>query len=258
MSEPWEHILQQLGKTGQSDFIISAEEIKACGKTWKGKASQFEPRLFCYQTTAASRPQIFKDNGLYIMPIRNGHYLITKIDIYTSLEYKNDGPITKISRNTSSVVLGIGGSETSLIDNLRYAGVFDSPEILGEPIEFGPLLNGRHRISMDMEFGGQTLPISGVQYETDACFESKNSVLIIEGKSAAKEIDSFNTRQLYFPFRAVTEAIDKNVTGATNKKRVICLFIHNLNGLIHIWKYRFTDFKKMDSIILDGHYVYTF
>jgi hypothetical protein len=248
--EPWEHILQSVNYNGADELIITANKIKECGKTWKGASSQFEPRLLAYQTSAAARPSIFQKYGLSIIPIENGTYLLSKSIIYKTLDY-TPVEIVSIKRDTTSLILTIGNSETSLIDNLRYSGVFERPELLGEPITHGPLLNGRHRCSLDMELGSKSISIKGVQYETDSCFETANKILVIEGKSSPKPIDSFNIRQLYFPYREIAKI-------AAAKKIIITVFIHECKGIVHIWKYSFAVPNKMDSIVMDGHYMYKF
>ena len=248
--EPWDHILETLNYIGEGELIITADTIKECRKSWKGSPNQFEPRLLCYQTSANTRPDIFKRYKLFILPIKNGTYLLTNHNTYMALDYSNNCP-TVIEKDNTSLMLTVGESETSLIDNMKYSGIFETEDILGEKITHGPLINGRHRISMEMKLGGQTHTISGVQYETDSCFESAHKILIIEGKSSQKQIDSFNIRQLYFPFREAMRV-------ASGKKEVICLFIHKLNDIIHVWKYGFTDVDAMDSIVLNGHYTYTF
>ena len=146
-------------------------------------------------------------------------------------------------------MLALGDSETSLLDNLRYAGVFDA--VLGEPVLYGPLLNGRHYITIPMRLGGDTINIEGVQYETDSCYESATKILILEGKSSAKPIDSFNIRQLYFPYREAMRV-------AAGKKEVVCAFVHELKGVIHLWTYTFAEVDRMDSIALTGHHTYRF
>lgn len=249
MDAKWEHIANKLSLTGENEFTITADQIKECGKSWTGPADQFEPRNLCYQTSANARPEFFKRNGLYSLPIENGTYSILKTSVYENLSYTNIDPVY-IERNKKSCILSLGGSEMSLIDNLRYAGVFERPELLGEPIEFTGL-QGRHRISMSFNHGGKDIQITSVQYETDSCFETKHKVAIIEGKSSMKQIDSFNIRQLYFPYREIMRV-------AKDTKHVICLFIHDLKGSINIWKYKFTDINRMDSITLDGHYIYKF
>lgn len=253
-NEPWSHILTSINYSNLEPVYITADDIKKAGKTWNGKASQFEPRLLAYQTSSNSRPNVFKKNNIYILPIKNGTYLITPINIYKELIYSgsdNNSDIIHISKDTSSFVLNIGQSETSVIDNLRYSGVFERPELLGEYITHGPLLNGRHRCDINLTLDEKEIEIRGVQYEVDACFESKNKILIIEGKSSNKEIDSFNIRQLFFPYRVINDLIDR-------KKEINCLFIHELNSIINIWKFEFTNVMAMDSIKLVGYYRYKF
>ena len=248
-SQIWEHILIECKYNNTENFIITADQIKACKDSWKGKKCQFEPRLLCYQTSDSDRPEIFKKNNLYILPIKNGEYLLSNNNIYKTLEYTQI-PVIKIKKDKLSQLLEIGSSETSVIDNLRYSGVFETDNFLGEKITHGPLLNGRHYCTMDMKLGLSNINISGVQYEVDCCFESQNKILLIEGKSKNKKIDSFNTRQLYYPYRVIYDKI-KN-------KEIICLFIHQLKDTINIWKYTFTEFDKMDSIVCTGYYRFSY
>jgi hypothetical protein len=251
--EPWDHILSCLNYTGQDDFTFTADQIKECGKSWKGKANQFEPRLLAGSGSSANaRPACLKKHNLCILPVANGTYQLLKQTIYTNLDYSTTTEPTVIKKDNSSVMLEVGESEKTIIDNLRYSGAFERPEILNEPITHGPLLNGRHRMSStEMTLHGKNFNIKGVQYETDSCYESASKILIIEGKSSSKPIDSFNIRQLYFPFREAHRL-------AKGKKSVVCVFIHDLKGVIHVWKYTFTNVMQMDSITLLGHYTYTF
>jgi hypothetical protein len=248
---PWNHILCSVKFESDGTFKITADQIKNCKTSWTGPANQFEPRLLAYQTSDEDRPDAFKTRGLYILPVENGSYIVMKTCIYQTLNYSTTLVPILISKDTTSEILKIGMSETSVIDNLRYSGVFERPELLGESITHGPLLNGRHRCSFDVKLGEKTIPISGVQYEIDACFESSHKVLIIEGKSCSKPIHSFNIRQLYFPYRVIYQQIG-------TQKEIIPLFIHNYKGHIHIWKYSFAEFDRMDSIRLEAHYIYKF
>ena len=250
LTDAWTHILRCLQYDGTCEIIVTSNQIKECKTSWKGLANQFEPRLLAYQTSADSRPPIFKKYGISIFPIKNGEYVLTKNKIYQSLDY-TPVEIISIEKDKTSMLLSMGDSESSLIDNLRYSGVFERPEFLNEPITHGSLLNGRHRCSFEMKLGDTSYDIKGVQYEVDSCFESSNKVLLIEGKNTNAQFDSFNIRQLYFPYREILEK-------TKNKKKVVCLFIHNCNGVVHIWKYQFAIPTQMDSILLDGHYMFKF
>jgi len=249
-NEPWAHIFKCLQIDGSSETTITSAQIKSCRSSWKGKDNQFEPRLLAYQISAESRPDIFKQHEYSLLPVKNGVYLLTKNNIYEPLDY-SPVEITTIDRDTSSLLLSIGNSESTFIDNLYYSGVFERPEFANEPITHGPLLNGRHRCSFQMNLGNNSYSINGVQYEVDSCFESLNKILLIEGKNESSPFDSFNVRQLYFPHREIFEKVK-------TKKEIICLFIHKCGELVHIWKYHFVEPTRMDSIALDGHYMFKF
>jgi hypothetical protein len=249
-NEPWEHIFQCLNVGGSCEITITSAQIKGCKPTWKGKPNQFEPRLLAYQISADARPEIFKKYGFCIFPVQNGVYQLTKNNIYQSLDY-SPVDIVNVNRDLSSSLLAIGDSESSFIDNLRHGGVFERPEFMNEAITHGPLLNGRHRCSFQMKLGDNFYSIKGVQYEVDSCFESQNKILLIEGKNESSPFDSFNVRQLYFPYRQIYETTKA-------KKEIICLFIHKCGDLMHIWKYHFDEPTRMDSIVLDGHHMFKF
>ena len=78
----WKHIFNEIKYNGNNEIIITADEIKKCGKTWKDVSNQFEPRLLCKQDYVEDKPQIFKDYNLSIISIKNGEYLLTKNTIY--------------------------------------------------------------------------------------------------------------------------------------------------------------------------------
>lgn len=250
--DPWEHILTLLGYVNEEMKMISAEFIKEAKTTWKGGANQFEPRLLCYQTSDDARPAALKRRNVYLLPVKNGDYVLVRKSIYQPLSYATEIPCRSVPKRNDSLLLKLGQSEMSLIDNLRYAGVFERPEILGEPILFGPLLGGRHRTgTFTMCLGDMELNVESVQMEVDACFESEHTILLLEGKSSPKPIDSFNIRQLYYPYRTIKEKIG-------DRKQILCGFVHQLKSIVHIWLYTFETPERMDSIRECSHYSYQF
>jgi hypothetical protein len=246
----WKHIFEELKYDGKEEIIITATQIKKCGKTWKGENNQFEPRLLCKQDCDKDRPQIFVDYGIYILSVKNGEYLLTKNSIYCNLIYPNT-KIIEINKNDDSLLLSLGNSESSLIDNLRYAGVFSKKQYLGEEILYGPLLNGRHRCTFNTKVGTKDIEIIGSQYETDACYESENKILIIECKTV-DSLENFNIRQLYYPFRSIYDIVK-------DKKEIISLFINkDKKDVIHIWRFIFENPLVMTSIKNVGYNKYQF
>jgi hypothetical protein len=138
-------------------------------------------------------------------------------------------------------LLKLGNSESTLLDNLKYSGVFERENYLNEQILFGSLLSGRHRCSFKTKLGNTEITIKGSQYETDACYESKNKILLIECKNKL-QLNSFNIRQIYYPYRSIYDLIN-------NKKEIIPLIINkDKNDFIHIWKFKFDNSLEMSSI----------
>lgn len=245
----WEHILTTINFDPQKKIqYITANQIKNAENSWNGEGELKDwPRKLCKQDSDKSRPNIFKENGICIISVKNGTYALIKENIYINL-LPYYGAEKLIKNQCDSLVLRLGNSETSMLDNLRYNGIFK--EIIGEKIKYGPLLGGRHRCSFKTQLGSETININGSQYETDACYETEHYICIIEAKNI--ECDSFNIRQLYYPFRTVYEKIK-------NKKKIIALFIYkNKKGTIHIYKYKWDDPKKMLSITCIGYFRYIF
>lgn len=242
----WNHIINTNNIDLSKDLsLLTSADIKKCSKSWKGKENQFEPRLLCKMDTSKSRPQIFIDNNICILSINNGKYALIKENIYIPL-IKYDCVPNIIINRTDSLILNIGESETTMLDKLKYNGIFD--DIIGEKIKYGPLLGGRHRCSFNTIINSKSIEIKGSQYETDGCYETDNYVCIVEAKSI--ECDDFNIRQLYYPFREVYEKV-------RNKKEIICLFIYkDKKNIIHIYKFKWNDFNKMLDIINIGYYQY--
>jgi len=242
----WKHLVQSNNIDVSKDISkITNKEIKASNETWKGKKNQFEPRLLCKMDSNISRPEIFRENNIYILSIKNGTYALIKENIYIPLIKYISVP-NLIKKKNDSLLLDIGKSESSMLDKLHYNDILS--DIIGENIKYGPLLSGRHRCTFDTIIGSKSMRINGSQYETDGCYETKNYVCIIEAKS--KECDDFNIRQLYYPFREVYKKVG-------NTKKIICLFIYkDKQNIIHIHKFKWKNYEKMLDIINIGYYQY--
>lgn len=247
MNDIWLHIFEvnNIDASSKEIQIITGEQIKNSKESWKGKSNQFEPRLLCKMDNNNSRPSIFKNNNIYIISIKNGTYALIKENIYIPLIKSITTPIA-ICNNTNSLILDIGNSEMSMLDNLYYNGIISN--IIGEPIKFGPLLGGRHRCSFNTIIGSLSIEIKGSQYETDGCYETDNYICIVEAKSC--ECVDFNIRQLYYPVREVYNKIG-------NKKQIIALFIYkDKNNTIYINKFKWNNYEKMLDIINLENYQY--
>lgn len=64
-------------------FEITADQIKESCQGFK-KTTEKEVRVLCKQDSRDDRPQVFIDNGLFILPIKNGKYNIVKGEGYVT------------------------------------------------------------------------------------------------------------------------------------------------------------------------------
>lgn len=255
IDKQWNHIFTKYNIINSilenNKFIIKADDIKKCKDTFKcNKKEQFEPRLLCYQTTEKERPCIFKDNNICILPIKNGEYMLTQKNIFYKLEYIKKN-IIYLNKDYGSILNNIGGSESNIINNLLNCRLFESEKYMNEKIKYLFPIQGRHYCSFEMNFNNELININSVQYEIDGSIESDNKILLIECKNNKKEIESFNIRQIYYPYRAVYEHVK-------DKKEIICLYIVNIIDIIYIWNFKFKDYKNLNSIECVDYNCYKF
>ena len=250
-NQEWLHILRTCCPDSKYPTIITTKQIKECRHTWKGNPNQFEPRLLAKIDSLEDKPDVFMFYGINIISSTNSSYLLTHANIYELLKYNDNLHVTSISRNSDSLILGVGDSESSFIDNLQYCGLFEGDNYLNEPIKYGPLLSGRHRCSFNTHLQEESITIKGVQFETDGCYESNNKILLIEAKSMT--VNSFNVRQLYFPYRTIYEK-------TKGKKEIISIFItkDKKTGIFHIWNFIFETPLVMSSIKCVSYNKYKF
>jgi len=231
----WEKIfetLRLLPEISKHGFVyVTADEIKDAGKR--------EPRLLAKLDTNDSRPKIFKDNKLSILPVENGKYIIFRDDsaktyyplgnILAEVQPEEYQP-TRDYRDYESLDLGNISSESQAIDFANLVSLlktFTSEKVLNLTIrgrqrseKFPVIIPGSHH----------TANVDGVQIEVDAGFESPNKIYLFEAKLG--RVEDFNIRQLYYPFK------DWKIKST---KEIVPLFFVYTNGLFYILQFAFGD-----------------
>ena len=224
-------------------FPISAKQIKHACQDFE-ETGQKEVRILCKQDTRESRPDIFKEKGLFILPVRNGQYQIIKGEGYVDIpqistaskKYKSKMPFTL---ETSK----IGDSEMQHLDYayatslLRIFMEYDLLVLTERVRKFSPQfvfhVNGHN---------GHEIDTKCVQTEIDAGYEGANQVVLVEAKNIKD--DNVIIRQLYYPYRQWQAHTDK---------RVVALFFGKASELGHcmLWQFKFTDINDYNSIKLE-------
>jgi hypothetical protein len=203
---------------------------------------------FDHQT---SKPEIFKDKELSILPITRKEYLISDFNSHHILEshsyktysYKFPNYIESIDKNnitSESIVLNIAYA-SNILNNF-----IDDDEMI-------PTVSGRQS-SGEFDFNvvrkqGEILNInvSKSQMEIDGAFEGLNFLSLIEAKIDYPE--DFLIRQLYYPFRAFDNII---------KKPIKNIFLYYSNNQFSLYEYSFKNKEEYHSLKMEKQCNYLF
>ena len=225
----------------KSPFVLSADQIKASCQKFKTTAAQ-EVRILCKQDLRESRPTIFKENGLFLLPVKNGVYNIIRGEGYVDIP-----EITKkVTVYESKLQFRLDSSEIgdSEMQHLDYAYAASLIRTFMKDNSLVLTIRGRkYTPKFSFWVNGQLIKVSSVQTEVDAGYEGEDQIVLIEAKNfQAKNVI---IRQLYYPFRQWN-----NFT----KKKVVPLFFEKVRrenkNIYSIWEFRFEDKRDYNSIKL--------
>lgn len=220
-------------------FKISAAQIKEACQEFRS-TGQKEVRILCKQDTRESRPQIFKDNDLFILPVKNGYYNIIKGEGYIDIP-KNESELKEYKSNLDFDLdtAIIGNSEMQHLDFAYASSLIRT--FMKDPSLVLTIRGRKYTPDFSFKVNKQEVKVSSVQTEVDAGYEGKDRVVLIEAKNSSSK----NTiiRQLFYPYRQW-----QSIT----KKEVIILFFEKETGknVYSIWEFKFTDPEDYNSIKL--------
>ena len=239
--EPWEAIFDKYKihkhNFNKTPFIINAEQIKKATAHFT-HTNEREVRILCKQDYREKRPDIFIDNGLFLLPIKNGIYVIVKGEGYIDIP-----PITVTTKIYSSQLRfkldtsKIGDSEMQHLD-FAYASSLIRTFLNDDSLVL--TIRGRkYTPKFSFNVGNQKINVEGVQTEVDAGYEGKEQVVLIEAKNS--RTNNVIIRQLFYPFRQWSHY---------TKKKVLTLFFEKRANLYSLWQFEFKDKNEYNSIRL--------
>ncbi len=241
--KPWQSIFDTYKihehDFSQSPFTLTAEQIKKATAHFTSTTER-EVRVLCKQDTRESRPQVFIDNNLFILPIKNGIYSILQGEGYIDIpEIITEPTIYKSKLDFELETSLIGNSEMQHLD-FAYASSLVRSFLEDESLVL--TIRGRKYTPKFEFYAGQhkqLITTESVQTEVDAGYEGRNQIVLIEAKNSATR----NTiiRQLYYPFRQWQ---------IHTKKKVNILFFEKRKDIYSLWEFGFADENDYNSIEL--------
>ena len=222
-------------------YRISAKQIKQiCSKF--SETAEKEPRIICYQAQRKDRPQVFVDRGLFLLPVKNGHYVIVKVtndcDGYIDIPPITSPPVEFRSNLTFELRSSkVGDSEMQHVDKAYALGIIQ--DFCGVDPIFLTIRGRKYCPEFSFCVGSQALVAKGVQTEVDAGYEGKDTVVLIEAKNT--KVKDIIIRQMYYPYRQWWHHTKKDTT--------VLLFEYN-EGMYHLWQFEFDNPDEYTSIRL--------
>lgn len=240
-SESWAKIFDEYQilqhNFNEAPYAITAEKIKRACQNFEGTA-QKEVRILCKQDTRNSRPQVFIENDLFLLPKSNGVYYIIKGEGYVDIPDIQSPFIDYSSKLDFELeTSNIGNSEMQHLD-FAYASSIIRTFMADESLVL--TIRGRKFTpAFDFLVGAHKVETSSVQTEVDAGYEGRDKIVLVEAKNSSTK----NTiiRQLFYPY--------KQWQSHTQKQVFLLFFEKRIDGY-YIWQYGFNDTNNYNSIYL--------
>lgn len=221
----------------EAPFSITASQIKRSCQDFKTTGEK-EVRILCKQDTRESRPEVFKQLGLFLLPVKNGEYFVIKGEGYVDIpeiEKETEFYTSKLGFNLDTAI--IGNSEMQHLD-FAYASSLIRTFLNDESLVL--TIRGRkYTPSFDFYVEQYQIAVRSVQTEVDAGYEGKEQVVLIEAKNS--QADNVIIRQLYYPYRQWQ---------SRTSKKVIPMFFEKQGNTYFIWQFEFKDTMNYNSIRL--------
>lgn len=221
----------------KSPFHLSAEDIKKSVQNFT-VTSEKEVRCLCKMDSRKDVPNVMSENGLFLLPTKNGQYVILKGEGFVDIpeiggKPENYNKKLQFDLDTSKV----GNSEMQHLDFAYASSLIRT--FMEDPSLVLTIRGRKYTPKFSFNVGNNKIEVESVQTEIDAGYEGMNKVVLIEAKNSTTK----NTiiRQLYYPFRQWAEH---------TKKEIFLLFFEKRGSEYLIWQYKFDDKMDYNSIKL--------
>lgn len=232
-NKSWEQIIKKC-YSGRPITKIISSQIKQI-------TNNREPRVLCKFDHRENLAPILKKRGLFVLPTKNGEYVLVKGEGFHDLEGITRIPIISYEPNLPFPLKSAldGDSEGQQLEYVIATGLLEKFVDKGRLIT---TIRGRkYTKPFWFMFGGQKIETESVQIEADSGLEGKKEIIIVEAKFGKP--NNFVIRQLYYPYRH---------WNIVTKKDVIPVFFvyDSTNETYCFWEYEFIDKNDYNSIRL--------
>ncbi len=235
--EAWEKLVCEKVDTTADLVMLTKKDIES--------TTGNELRLMAKVDFSADLPKALQRHGYFILPVKNGEYVLVRGNGYHALEKLPEPPtIFRPQLDFELETLGVGDSEAQHLDYSFNVGLIEN---FAGTSGLRQTIRNRKRMPAIDFFVGNVGPIqvnAGVQVEVDSGCEGRNDVVLIEAKTG--EPRDFIVRQLFYPYRKWRLEMPKKTT----RPLFFCSLEIAGKRLYKFWEYEFTDDGQYQSLRL--------
>ena len=218
---------------------LTADMIKQATQGFP-KTSDREPRIIMKIDSREDLPDVLSDNGLFVLPVKNGEYVVVKGEGYFDLH-----PLPACQSFTSTLDFElksakVGASEMQHLDYAFNTGLMHHFLELSEPL-YLQIRGRKFTPKFTFHVGRFNFAAESVQTEVDAGYEGREILVLVEAKGSSQS--NFIIRQLYYPFRQWRIRTQKEI-------RLLFFSFDSKTETLGFWEYEFTDENNFNSIRL--------
>ena len=190
----WEAIFDAYGISDHdfdsNPFPVTASQIKNACQHFT-KTVRKEVRILCKQDTRESRPRVFREKGLFLLPIRNGEYSIIKGEGYVDIPSIESPVLVYESNFTFKLETArVGNSEMQHLDSAYAFSLIR--HFVGDRSLVLTIRGRKYTPAFSFRASGFHLTAQSVQTEVDGGYEGENQVVLIEAKTPTPVIRLFD------------------------------------------------------------------
>jgi hypothetical protein len=235
--EAWEKLVRERVNTSSDLVTLTKADIES--------VTGNELRLMAKVDFSAELPLALRRHGYFILPVKNGEYVLVRGNGYHELEKLPEPPtVFRPQLDFELATLAIGDSESQHLDYSFHVGLV---ERFANVTGLFQTIRGRKRMPAIDFHVGKVGPIkvkSGVQVEVDLGCEGREDILLIEAKTGMPS--DFIVRQLFYPYRKWRLEIPQKQI----RPWFFCSTEIADKRLYKFWEYEFTDDSQYQSLKL--------
>jgi hypothetical protein len=223
----------------KAPFLITANDIKEATKHFP-KISEREPRILTKQDSREQRPLIFQDLGLFILPTKNGEYIILSGEGYVDIPAITQAAETYISELDFQLLTSQGGdSEIQHLDFAYANGLIHS--ILNDETLILTIRGRNYTSGFSFYMGEHEINVAGVRIDMDTVYEGINQVILIRVINPA--VQNLALFRLYYPYRLLR---------AYTSKPIKIIFFEKFVDEFGMWIGDFSEPQSIEDFQISG------